>query len=67
MTLMFPELRKSMKIRVNCTVFWDITPCSPLKSQLTFLRNISPPSSGFFLGLVFDAEVEGDMFIRNVL
>jgi hypothetical protein len=26
-------------------IFWDIMPCSPL-SQLTFRRNISPPSSG---------------------
>jgi hypothetical protein len=26
-------------------IFWDITPCSPLKVNL-FRRNISPPSSG---------------------
>jgi hypothetical protein len=26
--------------------FWDIMPCSPLKVKLTFLRNMSLPSSG---------------------
>jgi hypothetical protein len=29
------------------SVYWDITPRNPLKSQLMFWRNISPP----FLGL----------------
>jgi hypothetical protein len=27
-------------------IFCDITPCSPLKNQLRFRMNISPPSSG---------------------
>jgi hypothetical protein len=29
---------------MKSSIFWDITPCSPL-SQPTFRRNISPPSS----------------------
>jgi hypothetical protein len=32
----------------TCTfpIFWDITPCSPLKINRRFRKNISPPSSG---------------------
>jgi hypothetical protein len=30
---------------LKSTIFWDVTPCSPL-SQPTFRRKISPPSSG---------------------
>jgi hypothetical protein len=66
------------------TVSWDITPCSQLKVNRRFERNISPPSSGsknkaskqallatyyhagFLLGLFFDPENGGDMFLRNV-
>jgi hypothetical protein len=31
---------------IKSTVSWEITPCSPL-SQLMFLKNIPPPSSGY--------------------
>jgi hypothetical protein len=33
-------------IIIKNTTFWDITPCSPLKVNRRFQRNISPPSSG---------------------
>jgi hypothetical protein len=31
---------------MKSSIFWDITPCSPLTSQLMFRRSIPPPSSG---------------------
>jgi hypothetical protein len=33
-------------VLIKSSVFWDITPCSPLKVKPTFRRNISPPSLG---------------------
>jgi hypothetical protein len=58
---------------MKSSVFWGITPCSPLKNELTFRRNVSPPSSGsvaFKLvslrGLFFDPDDVGDMLLRNV-
>jgi hypothetical protein len=46
---------------MKSTVFWDITPCSPLK--------VNGPAAcfhaGIFLGL-FEPEDRGDMFLRNV-
>jgi hypothetical protein len=32
---------------MKSTIFWDITPCNPLRVNTTFRRNTSPPSSGF--------------------
>jgi hypothetical protein len=65
---------------VKSFVFWDITPS--VQSQPTFWENMSPSSSGsknkptkkacymlhagFLLGLFFDLEDRGDMFLRNV-
>jgi hypothetical protein len=37
------------------TIFWDITPCSPLKVNAVIS-----------LGLFFYPEDGGDMFLRNV-
>jgi hypothetical protein len=58
------------------TIFWDITPCSPLKVNRHFM---SYQSSGlkvsqarnqhdtlFFFLSFFDPEYGGDMFLRNV-
>jgi hypothetical protein len=42
-------------------IFWDITPCSPLKAELSTCFQ-----AGFLLGLFFDPEDGGDMFPRNV-
>jgi hypothetical protein len=33
-------------VAMKSSIFRDITPCSPVKSQPVFQRNISPPSSG---------------------
>jgi hypothetical protein len=59
--------------------FWDIIPCTPLKVDPTFRRNMSPPSSsssqsisyyllhaGFLLLLFLCLEKGGDTFLRNV-
>jgi hypothetical protein len=42
---------------LKSTIFWDITPCSLLVTCFY---------AGFFLGLFFDPEDGGDMFLRNV-
>jgi hypothetical protein len=63
---------------VKSTIFWDITPCSPLKvnrrfggtyrlhleSQIALLATCFHDS--LLLGLFLDPEEEGDMFLRNV-
>jgi hypothetical protein len=74
---------------MNSSIFWDITPDSPLKVNRRFgktrrfylqLRRISQAKkqrkagrkqdyllhAGFFIGLSFDPEDGGDMFLRNV-
>jgi hypothetical protein len=59
------------------SIFWDITPCSPLKVDRRVrgtrrlhlhCRRISRSCfhAGFLLDLCFDPEDGGDMFLRNV-
>jgi hypothetical protein len=57
---------------LKSTIFWHITPCSPLKDIRRFggtyhlqARLAISFHSGILLGL-FDAEYGGDMFLRNV-
>jgi hypothetical protein len=41
---------------MKSSIFWDITPCN----RATYFH------AGFLLGLFFDPEHGGDMFLRNV-
>jgi hypothetical protein len=46
--------------------FWVVTPCS-LEGAFMFWRNHLPSASPrFLLGLLFDPEGEGDMFLWNI-
>jgi hypothetical protein len=40
------EIEAVTEVVMKCSVFWGMTPCSPMKSLLTSWRNMSPPSSG---------------------
>jgi hypothetical protein len=59
---------------MKSSVFWDITPCNPLKINRhfggTFRLHVGsacyPLHAGFLLGIFFDPEDGGDMFLRNV-
>jgi hypothetical protein len=61
------------------SIFWNVMPCSTLKVNGRFgeyvaFRRVANKillvtcfHSGVLLGLFFDTEVGGDMFLRNVL
>jgi hypothetical protein len=51
-------------IKIEEYIFWDITPCSPLKVNRTLFATCF--QAVFLLGLFFDPEDKGDMFLRNV-
>jgi hypothetical protein len=46
---------------INSTISWDIKLCSLLKALLATCFD-----AGFLLGLFFDPEDGGDIFLRNV-
>jgi hypothetical protein len=61
----------------ECSILWDIMPCSPFKMNPTFWNNKSPPShlhpdgprlihGGFLLALFLDPENLTGKFLRNV-
>jgi hypothetical protein len=52
---------------MKSTIFWDITPCSPLsvnQSESGWQAELF--HAGFLLGLFFGPEDGGDMFLRNI-
>jgi hypothetical protein len=58
---------------MKSTIFWDITPCSPLKVNRRFggkcylyRQGRRIIQAGFLLGFVFDHEDGSDIFLRNV-
>jgi hypothetical protein len=59
---------------MKSSIFWDITRCNLLKINTRFGGNIFAfifracylPLSAFLLGLFFNSEDGGEMFIRNV-
>jgi hypothetical protein len=55
---------------MKSSIFQDTMPCRPLKSNRRFGGKCLKASylfhTGFLLGLFFDPEVGGDMFLRNV-
>jgi hypothetical protein len=48
----------------NTTIFWDITPCSPLEVKRSLV--VSCFHSGFFFGLFLDPKNGGNILLRNV-
>jgi hypothetical protein len=53
---------------MKSSVFWDITPCSPLELKRRFLLSLLAIRfhAGFLLGLFFDLEDGDNMLHRNV-
>jgi hypothetical protein len=57
-------------VTMKSTVFWVVTPCKSVESQPR--RNVSSsgsknkPSKKRLLGVFFDLDDGGDMFLRNV-
>jgi hypothetical protein len=74
----FAEIDVLTEVVTKSSIFWDITPGSPLKvnrsfggtSHLLFQGQRIKQSlllyAGFLLGLFFDPVNRGDMFLRNV-
>jgi hypothetical protein len=62
------------EVLMKSSIFWDITPCSPLKLNSLLRKKCQNPSSGhcflpvhagFLLGLLFNSEMEATCS-RNV-
>jgi hypothetical protein len=78
MSLRFVHLKGNIGFEVftavviKSNIFWDITPCGPLKVNRRFggtyrLHLLATCfHAGFLLGLVVDPKYAGDMFLRNV-
>jgi hypothetical protein len=50
---------------MKSTIFWNITPCSPLKVNRRALLSTCF-YSGLLIGLFFDPENEDNIFLRNL-
>jgi hypothetical protein len=57
---------------MKSSIFWDITPCNPSKINLhqeTSMKlaiNKVLPLACFLIGILFNPEDEGDVFLLNV-
>jgi hypothetical protein len=52
---------------MKSTIFWDITPCSPLKVNRRFEALFATCfHTGLLLCLFFEPEDRGNIFLRNV-
>jgi hypothetical protein len=54
---------------MKSTIFWDITPCIQLKVNRRYGGTVLLAicfHAGFLLGLFFEPEDRGNMFLRNV-
>jgi hypothetical protein len=56
---------------MKCSIFWDITPYSSLKSTDVSEKHVGTCNcyllhAVFFLGLFFGTEYGGDIFLRNI-
>jgi hypothetical protein len=52
--------------KIMSSIFWDITPCSPLKVNRRFERTCRLLYACFLLGLFFGPKDGGEKIIRNV-
>jgi hypothetical protein len=64
-TLVCVEFEILTAVVMKSSIFWDIRPCSPLKIKRRF-GGTCRIHAGFLLGLFFDPEYGGDLFLRNV-
>jgi hypothetical protein len=51
-------------VTMKSSVLWDIAPCSPVKVNLRF--GCCLLHAGSLLGLLFNSEDGGDIFLRNI-
>jgi hypothetical protein len=54
------------KVVMKSSAFWDTMPCDPLKAVRKWNSDFQLLHAGFLLGLFFDTEDGGAMFLRSV-
>jgi hypothetical protein len=67
-TLKYVGFEVLTEVVMKTSIFWDITPCSPLKDNRRFRGALLATCfhAGFLLGLFFNPEDGGDMFLQNM-
>jgi hypothetical protein len=53
-------------VLMKSTIFWDMTPCSPLKVNRRFYTLLGTSFHAGILLDLFDLEKGGDIFLQNV-